>query len=68
MFVNTSLLMQILINSFSFLLFGCGLVGYFCMFGARQQCWLSVAVVCAHVLPSVCVFGSSFVLLLCSVP
>lgn len=68
MFINTSLLMQILINSCSFLLFVFGLVGYFCVFGARQQCWLSVAVACAHVLPSVCVFSSSFVVLLCSVP
>lgn len=67
MFINTSLLMQILINSFSFL-FVFGLVGYFCVFGAKQQCWLSAAVACAHVLPSVCVFSSSFVVLLCSVP
>lgn len=68
MFINRSLLMQILINSFTFLLFVFGLVGLFCVFGARQQSWLSVAAACAYVLPSVCVFRSYFVVLLCSLP
>lgn len=67
MFINTSLLMQILISSFSFLLFVFGLVVFFCVFRARQQFWPSVAVACAHALPSVCMFSSSFVVFLYSV-
>lgn len=68
MFINISLLMQIFINNFSFFFFVLLFSGFFCMFGAPQWCWWSVAGACAHVLPSVCVFSSSFVVLLCSVP
>lgn len=57
MFVNRSLLMQILIN----VLGGC------CMFVAREECGQSTAVAYSPVLPSVRMCGSSFLVLLCSV-